>query len=61
MAFLNSIKFQALLNLDNEVNVMTFIFADKLGFSMQKINIEIQKIDKSILEMFKIVIIDFML
>lgn len=57
----NSTKTQALLDLGSEVNTMTFVFADKLGFFAQKIIIEAQKIDGLILKTFKMVILGFLL
>lgn len=36
-----NIEIQALLNLRDKVNIITSFFADKLGFSIQKINARI--------------------
>lgn len=38
------------------MNIMTFVHSLKLGFEVWKTNIKIQKVDKSILAIYKIAI-----
>lgn len=54
-------KIWALLDLNNKVNVIIFVFVHKSGFSIQKIDIGAQKVNRSILKLFEIIIIDFLL
>lgn len=49
----NNTKIQALLDVNNKFNIINPIFTNKLGFSMNKIIIKAQKIDKSILKVYK--------
>lgn len=49
----------ALINLKSKINAMLPIYIKKLGFPIWKINISTQKIDKSILKIFKIAITNF--
>lgn len=46
--------------MDSEINTMTPAYALKLGFQIRKIKVGAQKIDKSFLEMFGIVIASFL-
>ena len=48
-----------LLNSKSEVNVMTLVYTTQLGLKVQKTNIVIQKIDKSLLKTYSIVIAAF--
>ena len=48
-----------MLNSGSEVNVMSLIFARKLGLYIQKTNVKAQKIDGSALKTFEMVIVDF--
>ena len=48
-----------LLNNSNEINAISPGYIEKLGFKIWKTNIGAQKINSSILETFRIVIIDF--
>ena len=56
----NGIKIQVLLDLNGKINVMTPIFAVKLGFSIRKIYIIAEKIDTLTLKAFRIIMIDFL-
>ena len=49
---------KAMIDLDSEVNAMHSIYATKLGFRTKKIDVGIQKIDKSYLDTFGMVIAD---
>lgn len=61
LILLNGFKVQVLWNLDNKVIIINLVFADKLGFSTQKINVGAQKIDNLTLKIFEIVIIYYLL
>ena len=50
---------RALVDSGSEVNAMTSAYAAKLGLQVQKTDIGAQKIDGSILEIFRIVLVDF--
>ena len=50
---------RGLINLGNEVNTMTPAYTKKLGLWTQKTNIRAQKIDKSLLETYEMVIAAF--
>ena len=52
---------RALFNTDSKINIMNFIFIQKLNFYIQKINIRAQKIDGFIFKSLKMVITDFFL
>lgn len=52
---------QAFFNFDSKLNIMSLIFAKKLGFWIWKTKINIQKIYSSSFETFGIVIIFFLL
>ena len=48
-----------MINLDSKVNGIQPTYAIKLGFHARKVNSGIQKIDKSYLDIFRIVIADY--
>lgn len=50
---------EALINLSSKVNVMTPTYAKKLGFWTQKMDFNAQKIDRSSLAIYEIVIAGF--
>lgn len=50
---------KALINFNNEVNIMTSTYTKKLDFQMQKTNVGAQKIDRSSLVTYKMVIAEF--
>lgn len=52
----NNIK--TLINLGNEVNPIHPAYAIKLGFHIRKVNVSVQKIDRSHLDIFIIVIVN---
>ena len=47
-----------MIDLSSKINIIYFANTIKLGFYARKINIDIEKIDKSYLDIFEIVIID---
>ena len=49
----------ALINFSNKVIVITLVCASKLGFKTQKIDVEVQQIDKSSIATYRILIIGF--
>lgn len=55
----NQLKIQLLLNSGSEVNIMTPIFASKLGLPTQKTNIVAQKIDDLALPTYEMPIAGF--
>ena len=48
-----------LLDFKNEINVINPAFATQLGFKVQKINVNVQKIDRFLLEIYGIIIAIF--
>lgn len=52
-------KVQALINSGREVNTMTLVYLLKIGLRIRRIDIKAQKIDSSIVEIFKIVLASF--
>lgn len=52
-------KVRALIDLSSEVNAIILAFAEKQGFKVCFTNIRAQKIDDSILEIFKMVLARF--
>ena len=54
-----SLEIRALIDLRIEVNAIALTYIKKLGLRMQKTNIGAQKIDKSILKSYSIIIVDF--
>lgn len=52
-------KIQTLFDSGNKVNRITLIFAIKLNIKIQHINVEAQKIDGFIFEIFRIVLANF--
>lgn len=50
---------KALLNLQSEINIMSWVFASQLGLNIQKTNIGAQKIDDIILKTDKMVVSTF--
>lgn len=54
-------KIQALLNSSSKLNAMNSVYAKKLGHCVKQTNIRAQKIDRSHLNTFKMVIVDFLL
>lgn len=52
---------KALIDSRSEINVMTLVHAAKLGFVIRKTNISAQKIDSSILAIYRMIIADFLL
>ena len=50
----------ALFDLGNKINVIHLTFVEKLGFIIQSININAQKIDVTILETYEIIIVVFL-
>lgn len=55
----NTNKLQALLNFGSKVNTMMPVYISKLGFRVCHTNVRTQKIDNSILEIFKMVLASF--
>ena len=55
----NTVKVQALINLQSEINVIASTYAKKLDLWMQKTNFRAQKIDGSTLETYDMVIVGF--
>ena len=55
----NQKQIKILLNSGSKVNIISFNYIKKLGFKIWKINIKTQKIDSSILKIFKKLIINF--
>ena len=55
----NKTNNKALINSDNEINAMTSGYISKLGLKVCLTNVEVQKIDDSIFEMFEIVLVSF--
>lgn len=49
-----------LIDLDNKVIIMHLVYTTKLGFCARKNNVNIQKIDKFYLDMFEIIIADYL-
>ena len=47
----------AFLNLNNKINIIYLTFVEKLGFTIQSTNIGTQKIDSTIFETYKMVIV----
>lgn len=41
----SQVKFQALLDFDSEVNIMTLVYMTRQGFKVRLTDIEVQKID----------------
>lgn len=52
---------KALLDLSSKINAMNLLYTKKLGFQIRQTDIGAQKIDKSYLNMFEIVIVGFLL
>lgn len=52
----NLSKIKTLIDLGSEVNTISPAYVKKLGFRMQKTNVDAQKIDKSCLNIFEILI-----
>lgn len=50
---------QAFINLNSEVNTINLTIIKKLGFWVQKTEVDAQKIDSSSLDIFEIVIASF--
>ena len=50
---------RALIDSDRKVNTIYYVYATKLGLCTRKINVGVQKIDKSHLDTFGIIIADF--
>ena len=50
---------QALIDSGSKINAMTLAYAKKLGFRTQKTDVRAQKIDRSSLDIFEIVIVGF--
>ena len=50
---------QVLINSENEVNIMTFTYIKKLGLRIHESDIRAQEIDRSILEIYDMVITGF--
>ena len=50
---------KALLDNSSEVNTMSPAYVERLGFYIQKTNVGAQKIDRSVLEIFGMVITNF--
>ena len=52
-------KVQALINSGSKVNVITLVYASKLGFRVRQTDVGAQKIDSSTLETFGMVLASF--
>lgn len=50
---------QALIDLDSKINAIILTYIAKLGLKIRRIDIKAQKINSSILKMFRIVLISF--
>lgn len=57
----NQIKFKALIDSSSKIDVMTLIYATKLGFTTQKIGVGAQRIDSSLLKTYDMVSASFSL
>lgn len=55
----NQAKIKALLDSGNKVNIITLVYKAKLGFKIQSINVEAQKINSSTSKLFKIDLANF--
>lgn len=55
----NLYKISTLIDLGNEVNIMTFAYAAKLGLKVRKNDIRVKKIDGSTLNTFEMVLANF--
>lgn len=52
-------KIKALINSDNEVNIIIPTYKAKLGFKVRRIDVKAEKIDDSILKTFEIILASF--
>lgn len=52
-------KVQALIDLNNKINAIMLVYALKLAFQVRRTNVKAQKIDGSILKIFKIALANF--
>ena len=52
---------KALLDLESEINVINSVFVFQLDFKLLKINMRVQKIDNTILEIYEMVVFTFFL
>lgn len=53
------IMFMPLIDFDSKVNIIISTYVLKLGFIIWKTNVETQKINKSLLKIYNIIIISF--
>ena len=51
----------ALIDLVSKINIIYFVYITKLGFCARKVNISAQKINKSYLNIFRMVIVDYLI
>lgn len=61
LVLFSNFKIQVLLNLNSEVNLINPVFINKLDFFLDKIDIKAKKINGLTLEVFKIVVVSFLL
>lgn len=52
---------KALINLGSEVNAIHLVYATKLSLYIKKVNIGVQKINRSYISTFRIVMVDCLL